>query len=175
MKMSWPRILGISLLLLILPLTSFVTANAENSYLTYKEPAANSTATSLSTFGYVLSLLLTFAIVVGLAYFTSKFLSQRLSPSLHSRNMLIRDVVFLGTNRALYLVEIANRIFLLGVTDHNITQLQEFTDENFIAELRTKDSNFIGQPSPTFQNVFQQQVETLHRMASRISGGGKTE
>lgn len=174
-KMSWPRILGINLVLLLLPFTSLVMASTENGYLTYKEPAANSTATSLSTMSYVLSLILTFVIVVGLAYFTSKFLSRRLSPAIHSRNMLIRDVVFLGTNRALYLVEISNRIFLLGVTDHNITHLQEFTDENFIAGLRTKDSNFIGQPSPTFQNVFQQQIETLQRMAGRISGGGKTE
>lgn len=174
MNTGWPRILGINLILLAL-CTASVVATGESGYLTYKEPAANSTATSLSTIAYIFSLLLTFAIVVGLAFFTSKFLSQRVAHTVQSRNMIIHDVVSLGTSKALYLVEVNNKILLLGVSDHNITSLQEFADEKFIAELRAKGSSLPGHSSPTFQNVFQQQIETLQRMAGRISGGGKPE
>lgn len=152
-----------------------VMAAAENGYLTYQEPAANSTATSLSTLAYVFSLLLTFAIVVGLAYFTSKYLSQRLAPAMQSGSMIILDVVSLGTNKALYLVEVGNRVFWLGVTDHSITHLQEFTDASFVAELRAKGGNFPGRTPPTFQNVFQQQIEALQRITGRMTGGGKSQ
>lgn len=174
MKKNWQEILSVTLFLVAQHCTSAL-ANAENGYLTYTEPAANSTATSLSTISYVFSLLLTFAIVVGLAYFTSKFLSQRLSPTMQSRMVRIHDIAALGPNKSLYLVEIGNRIFLLGVTEHNITYLQEFTDEQFITELRAKNSDFTGQTAPAFQNVFQQQIDTLQQMADRISGGRKAD
>lgn len=174
MNKGWLKILAIKLIILVLCIAS-VTATGESGYLTYKEPAANSPATSLSTIAYVFSLLLTFAIIVSLAFFTSKFLSRRLPQTMQSRNMLIHDVVSLGTNKALYLVEINNRILLLGVSDQNITSLQEFTDEKFIAEIRAKGSSFSGPSPQTFHNVFQQQIETLQRMAGRISGGGKPD
>lgn len=173
-KKRWARILGIKLCMLA-SLTMAVTAQGETGYLTYREPAANASGSSLSTFSYIFSLLLTFAIVVGLAYLTSKYLSRRLTPAMQSNNMLIRDVVSLGTNKALYLVEIGNRVFLLGVTDHNITSLQEFTDEKFIADLRTKGDAFSGKIPANFPNIFQQQIEALQRMTGRVSGGGKPD
>lgn len=156
-------------------LTLTVMASEETGYLTYREPGANASAGALSTVTYIFSLLLTFGIVVGLAYFTSKFLSRRLVPAQQGSRLLIREVVSLGANKALYLVEVGNNVFLLGVTDQSITLLKEFTDEKFIAELRAVGELFPGKASANFPNIFQQQIDALQRMTGRVSGSGKTD
>lgn len=158
----------------LVPLTLTVMASEETGYLTYREPGANASAGTLSTVSYVFSLLLTFAIVVGLAYLTSKFLSRRLAPAMQGSRMLIRDVVSLGANKSLYLVEIGNKVFLLGVTEQSITPVKEFSDEKFIAELRAS-GELSGKTPANFPNIFQQQIDALQRMTGRISGSGKTD
>lgn len=159
----------------LVPLTLTVMANEETGYLTYREPGVNASASTLSSVSYVFSLLLTFAIVVGLAYLTSKFLSRRLAPATQGSRMLIRDVVSLGANKSLYLVEIGNKVFLLGVTEQSITPVKEFTDEKFIAELRASGDLFPSKTPANFPNIFQQQIDVLQRMTGRISGSGKTD
>ena len=42
----------------------------------------------------------------------------------------------LGTNRSVCVVKIAGRVFLLGVTDNNITLLSEITDNEEIEALQ---------------------------------------
>jgi flagellar protein FliO/FliZ len=167
MKKSWPIYCITSMVALMFMYMPIIFANPTNGYLTYQNPAANSAPSTFSTISYVFSLLFTFAVVVGLAYFTSKFLSQRWSSTVQSKNMIVRDMVSLGANKSLYLVEIGNKALLLGVTDHNITHLQDYADEAFINKLRVKDSNLEDQANPAFRNVFQQQIDALQRLAGR--------
>ncbi|HBS59581.1 MAG TPA: flagellar biosynthesis protein FliO [Firmicutes bacterium] len=173
-KKSWTKVGG-AIFGMLAPLTLTVMASEETGYLTYREPGANASAGTLSTVSYVFSLLLTFAIVVGLAYLASKFLSRRLAPAMQGSRMLIRDAVSLGANKTLYLVEIGNSVFLLGVTEQSITSVKEFTDEKFITELRTSGELFPGKTPANFPNIFQQQIDALQRMTGRISGSGKTD
>ena len=156
-------------------LTLTVMAGEDTGYLTYREPGANASAGTLSTVSYVFSLLLTFAIVVGLAYLTSRFLSRRLAPTMQGGRMLIRDAVSLGVNKSLYLVEIGDKVFLLGVTEQSITPVKEFTDEKFITELRASGELFPPKTPANFPNIFQQQIDALQRMTGRQPGSGKMD
>jgi flagellar protein FliO/FliZ len=169
MKKEWLKVVVANVLMWVV-FVPVACANPENGYLQYQNPAANATPSTFSTVSYIFSLLFTFAIVVGLAYFTSKYLAQRWSPAQPGKNnMLIRDVITLGPNKALYLVDVDNKVLLLGATDHNIACLRECTDEQFIAQLRAKN-NDTGSSVPNFQNIFQNQIDVLQRMSNRISG-----
>jgi flagellar protein FliO/FliZ len=153
-----------------------VFANPEGGYLTYNNPAVSQGPSTFTTISYIFSLLVTFAIVVGLAYFTSKFLSRKWSPAIHGRNLIVHDTISLGVNKLLYLVEVGGKVLLIGVTDHNITHLQEFTDEKFMKELHEKAFNGEQlQTPPAFNNVFAQQIDKLQHMTSRFTGQREEE
>lgn len=47
--------------------------------------------------------------------------------------MRILDQVVIGQNRALILAEIAGKIYVLGITEHNITKLLEIDDPSKVA------------------------------------------
>lgn len=73
----------------------------------------------------LLRLTISLIIVIGLAVLVIKFLQRQASFSGTGRWIRILDQVAIGPNRALILAEIAGKIYVLGVTDHNITKLME--------------------------------------------------
>jgi flagellar biogenesis protein FliO len=84
--------------------------------------------------------------------------------------MTIRDTVPLGANKSLHMVEVNNKILLLGVTDHNIVCLQEYDDEALLTELRRLNDHGENNPPPSFQNIFHQQIDALQRLTGRVPG-----
>jgi len=91
-----------------------------------------------STLAYLLSLLAVFAVVVVMAYFTAKFIGGRFNARMATGGGRILENLPLGPNRSVCIVEIAGRVFLLGVGE-NISLLAEITDDTDIVEnLREK-------------------------------------
>ena len=134
-----------------------LAAEAGNDYLVYQEPQTT-TASWVSTVAYVVSLLVTFAVIIGLAYFTSRFLGQKMGQlSARAENRILTHLP-LGANRAIHVVEIAGKVLVLGVTDHSITLLQEITDEEQPATV----------PSNGFETILQSQLSSLQHMSQRF-------
>ena len=89
-----------------------------------------------STFAYLISLVAVFAVVVVMAYFAAKFIGGRFnSARMAAGGGKILENLPLGPNRSVCIVELAGRVFLLGVTDGGITLLGEITDGNMIEHL----------------------------------------
>ena len=88
-----------------------------------------------STLAYLLSLVAVFALVVGLAYFTARFIGSRFSTRSSGGGRVLENLP-LGPNRSVCVVKIAGRVFLLGVTENNITLLSEITDDETIENLQ---------------------------------------
>lgn len=159
---------GLLLFLYIFSLPLYGAAQ-ENSteYLKYQEPQSQVSATSswLSTITYIISLLVTFAAVICLAFFTSRFLGKKLGGfSSHHGNKVIATLP-LGNNRAIYVVEVAGKFLVLGVTDQSITLLQEITDKAEIEKMY-----LLGQPNyeqDQFQNVFQRHLASLQQISQK--------
>ncbi len=72
-----------------------------------------------------------------------------------------------GSNRAVYVVEIAGRVLVLGVTDHNINLLQEITSPAEIEKIRNQPSNPIN---TQFNAIFQKQLVGLHKLSGKFPG-----
>ncbi|TCS80956.1 FliO/MopB family protein [Pectinatus cerevisiiphilus] len=153
------------------PVISVLAAGDSSSggYLSqYQNVDPHPTSASwISTFGYLLSLVVIFVFVVGLAYYVSHYLGGRFGKQFkeNSGGALLLNLS-LGPNKSICVVEIAGHIMILGVTDHNITLLQEITDMQEIEKLHLSNST-----EPVETNVldlFGQQFNSLDKISKRI-------
>lgn len=141
-------------------------AAGSSEYLKYSEQQPAASTSMLSTIAYVFSLIITFGFVIGLAYFASKFLGQKMSNLNHSSDNKILTTLSLGPNKSVCVVEIAGRVFILGVTDHNINLLQELSVEEEIAKIKAQ-SNLVPEAA-NYEQLFQNQFTALRQMASKF-------
>ena len=114
-------------------------AGTEGGYLAGYETENVPKPTSVSwwsTLAYLLSLVAVFAVVIILAYFTAKFIGGRFNAARSSGGGRVLENLPLGPNRSVCVVKIAGRVFLLGVTESNITLLGEITDNEEIETLQ---------------------------------------
>lgn len=165
---TWQIILAIACLAMIMNLSSAYAAGQAGEYLAYQEPPQPAGTSWLSTISYLFTLVLTFALVIGLAYFTSRFLGQKMGRFTSAGDHRIVVNLPLGPNRAVQIVEIAGKYLVLGVTDHNITLLQEINDPVQIERLRATAES--ATPPTQFDAVFQRHLASLQQMSSKFPG-----
>ncbi|VBB08083.1 flagellar biosynthesis protein flio [Lucifera butyrica] len=154
------------LLCLLTLLVSGQVAAAEQSagYLQYHEPQP--AAPSLwSTVSYLFSLLLTFALVLGLAYYTSRFMGKKMGNVAGHGPLKVLAALSLGTSRAVYIIEAAGKFLVIGVTDHGISVLNEITAGEEIEKLKANHSVI---PANQFENMFQRQLASLQQMSRKF-------
>ena len=98
--------------------------------LEYSEPVLVTPPSMGST---LLRLVLSLLIIIVLIFLLVKFFQRQMPFTRSGRWMRILDQVVIGQNRALILAEIAGKIYVLGITDHNITKLLEIDDPSKVA------------------------------------------
>jgi flagellar protein FliO/FliZ len=140
-------------------------AEPNGEYLQYQEPKPTTAVSWYSTISYIFSLIITFAFVIGLAYFASRFLGKKLGGLSANGSSRIINVLSFGNNRAVYTVEIAGKFLALGVTDHTITVLQEITDSKEIEKLKTEQ---VAVPKGQFDSIFQRQLASLQQLSQKF-------
>ena len=137
----------------------------------YEEVDPRPTAVSWwLTLAYLVSLLAVFAVVLVMAYFAARFIGGRFNAArLSASGGRILENLPLGPNRSVCTVEMAGRVFLLGVTDHNINLLGEITDKDLIEHLHAQAMNS--------GDMFSQEFGTLSGLVKKIPlfkrGSGK--
>ena len=143
-----------------------VLAAAETGeYLKYQEPQP-ATSSWLATSGYIVSLLLTFLLVLGLAYLTSRFIGKKMAAGGGLGNGKVYATLSLGPNRAVYVIEIAGKFMVLGVTEQNITMLTEINSLSDIEQLKSTQN--LGMPPEQFSSVFHKQLGVLKQMQRKF-------
>ena len=137
-------------------------AESNGDYLQYQEPKPGTSVSWFSTASYVFSLIITFAVVIGLAYFASRFLGKKLGSLSANGSSRVISMLSFGANRAVYTVEIAGKFLVLGVTDQSITVLQEITNPEEIERLKEEQ---LAMPENQFDTIFQKQLASLQRIS----------
>ncbi|MBR0103650.1 MAG: flagellar biosynthetic protein FliO, partial [Selenomonadaceae bacterium] len=120
------------------------SAEAVGGYLEgYEEVDPRPTGVSWwSTLAYLISLFAVFAVVLVMAYFAARFIGGRYNAArMSASGGRILENLPLGPNRSVCTVEMGGRVFLLGVTDHNINLLGEITDKELIEHLHAQSLN----------------------------------
>ena len=137
---------------------------AAGGYLSgYEEIEPQPTGVSWwSTIAYVLSLLAVFAVVFVMAYVAAKFLGGRFNARISGHGGRVLENLPLGPNRSVCIIEMADRVFLLGVTDQSITLLSEIIDPDEVERLR-KNSKDLS------TDMFSQEFGTLSSLIDKLS------
>jgi flagellar protein FliO/FliZ len=145
------------------------TSSGSGGYLSayqVNDDAKPTTSSWWSTMAYLVSLMVVFAFVLGLAYFVSRLLGGKYAKVGIGSEGQILDNLPLGPNRAVCVVEIAGKVMVMGVTEHSITLLQEITDEYEIQQMRSKAVD--KRVNKELQNIFSQQFSSLEQISRRI-------
>lgn len=162
------RLTGCTLLLLAVVCLfagQVLAAPESGEYLKYQEPQP-AASSWLATGGYILSLLFTFLLVLGLAYITSRLLGKRMAIGKGLGNGKVYATLALGPNRAVYVIEIAGKFMVLGVTDQNITMLTEINSLADIEQLKASEN--VDMPPEQFSSVFHKQLGLLRQMQQKF-------
>ena len=96
-------------------------------------------------------LFIVFFLLFGLAFLARTYLVPFLTRQKNLQSMRVIESMVLTPKSRLMLVEIGQKLFVLGVTEDNISLLYEFTDrEEF---LRVRENS--GRGTPSFQDYLQ--------------------
>ena len=117
-----------------------------------------------SAFAYIASLVVVFLFVAFLAYVASRFLGARFGRVLTGGNGRVLTSVSLGPGRSVCAVAIAGRVFLLGVTEHEVSLLREIEDE----EEKQRLLQASPQEEPVPESPLQRQLASLEALARRM-------
>ena len=93
-------------------------------------------------------------VLIPLIYGVTRLYGKRVAMGGRGRALRVVDALALGPNRAVYLVEVGDRILVLGATAQHISLLAEVTDPVSIATL--KRSGIEG--DNTFWKVFSERL-----------------
>ena len=157
------NIMGFSLLFF----PSLAHAAAEGGeYLKYQEASQPSPFPAfLTTIAYILSLVVSFAIVIALAYFVSRLIGLKMGRLSRYGDNRVLSVLPLGPNKAIYVVEVAGRYFILGVTERNISVITEIVSQEEIDKIK----NVRDLDQKPFDKIFREKMASLQRISGRFS------
>ena len=120
---------------LILPVQNVLAASGELNLDIADDPQI---VPMPSMIGLFLRLIVSLVIIVGLAYLTVKVLRKNIRVLSRGTAINVLDQYAFSLNKAVYITQIAGRVYVLGVTDHNISLITEITDRNVIDELEAR-------------------------------------
>jgi len=109
-------------------------------------------------------------LIAGFYYFF-KFITQKVAITAIGQEVItILSVVPLGQNKFLQVVDIAGRVYVLGVSDNNINLITEIKDKDDIDRIRLLSSK----STPPKQGGFQEYLSTqLGKVLDKMKNPGK--
>lgn len=86
-------------------------------------------ASPIITFGYIMQMIFSLAIVLGIIYLCAKFLLPKIKLSGTGKFITVLDRVALEPNVSLYVIQIGIKKWLIGVGQKNITRIEQLDEE----------------------------------------------
>lgn len=149
-----------------------------------------------SIFSLFFRLLVSLLIIGGLAYLMMKLLRKNMRVLSRGVSINVLDQFAFSINKGIYITQIAGKVYVLGVTDHNVNLITEITDENVIEEIVAKAKEremepiippsimerilpgFLSQnvsESHSFQSHIQKQIKKLQKMVDYRGGSSRED
>lgn len=113
-----------------------------------------------------MKLVMVLALIVGAAWSIIRLFSRQITSRMQGTWLHVVDEVTLGQNRGILLCEVGERIYAVGVTDHNISVLFEVTHPKLLEEISLGLENERSRPSTdAWQNLGSQIKSRLNKVA----------
>lgn len=117
---------------LILPAYTVLAASQQLNLDAVADPQVTPMPSMVSLF---FRLFISLIIIVGLAYLMMKLLRKNMKVLSRGLNINVLDQYAFSLNKGIYITQIAGKVYVLGVTDHNINLISEITDETVIDDI----------------------------------------
>jgi len=91
-------------------------------------------------------LLIVFIFVIGLAYYITKKLASLGTLRMKGKNIKILETIQIGINQHIHLVQVGDKMLIIGVSKENISYLSEADDQSIDLSLYQ-----IGNKTPSFE------------------------
>ncbi len=127
-------------------LVTVPTAFAVSGQLNLPQPSEPQIAQPPSMFWLFIKLGISLVVIVGLTYLTVRVLRRNLTYTSAGEFIRVLDQHAFAINKGVYIAEVAGKVFVLGVTDQNISILSEINDEQIIASLRSRAEARMQEP-----------------------------
>ena len=124
----------------------------------------------------IIKTLFVLGLFIGGFYFFYRFVAQKSGLNFPGQEAIrILSTVSLGANKFIQIVDVAGKIFLLGVTDNNVNLLTEIKDKEEIDRIRLLSSRSTPVQGAKFQDFLAVQIgrviDKVSEMRSRDSKG----
>lgn len=157
---------------------SFYAANAALSQIS----VTNAVMNVGSTIYGILYFLFMSAVILGAAYYVTKYLARKgLNPA-NNKNLKIIEIVHLGVDKSLLLVKVGEQYLLLGSTQKSITLLTAIEQEKLsINNTNEVYNNINGESIESYMDKLQDEnegVSSIKRSLNRLKSivrGNKTD
>ncbi|MCL2154982.1 MAG: flagellar biosynthetic protein FliO [Leptospirales bacterium] len=121
----------------------------------------------------IIKTLFVLGLFIGGFYFFYKFVAQKTGLNLSGQEAIrILSTVSLGTNKFIQIIDVAGKIFLLGVTDNNINLLTEIKDKEEIDRIRLLSSRSTPVQGAKFQDFLTERIGWVVDKVSDIRSRG---
>lgn len=145
-----------------------------------------------SVFWMVVQMILALCLILVLAWGMIRIFGGNLRGRTQGRHMRVLDEINLGPNRGMVVVEVGGKVFIVGITDHQISMLGELDDKGIIEDMRmtymenpyvpsaasitawkyVKDKLTSGlhskESTRKFDSMINQRMQALDRMSHRL-------
>lgn len=142
------RYLTILIVALILMQFSIGTALAVDNIEDLQNELQNENVSNPSNTNLTLDfikLFLVLGMILGAAWFVVRLFGKKASNQQQGTWLHVVDQVVLGQNRGMVLCEVGQKVYAVGVTDHNISLLFEVNNDKLLEEISTRS---IEEPDP---------------------------
>ncbi len=131
--------------------TALAVDNIEDLQTELQKENVESPASSNLTLDFI-KLFFVLALILGAAWFIVRLFGKKASIQQQGNWLHVVDQVILGQNRGIVLCEVGQKVYAVGVTDHNISLLFEVNNDKLLEEIST---GFPEEPDPmeSFMNL----------------------
>ncbi len=114
-----------------------------------------------------IKLLFVLVLIIGAAWLVVKIFGPQATARLQGTWLHVVDEVVLGQSRGLILCEVGQKIYALGVTDHNISLLFEINNEKLMEEIAAGD--YMQQDKSNNLKIFKKGLSKLFAGTESLS------
>lgn len=91
------------------------------------------------------------AIVLALAFYTSKLIAKKATPKGKTKNMKMLETLPIGLDKSLVLVKVGNRNFLFTNMQKNISCIAELSNEDLLSEIPLEFEDILEKESSEYE------------------------
>ena len=124
--------------------------------------------------GVLINFVIALIVVIGVIYIVKFFIFQKtVSLEIGEEFINILAQKSIGPNKLIQIIEVANKVLIIGITEKEISMLGEIEDEEIINVIKFQASQNSGKRMPSFRNYFESVLSKWHLLREGEEKTGK--